>query len=116
MQRFFSTQFLSLLLIKMLIPAMATGGIAIEVGANSRLESAHINSINAIEVCAGEAGSGIECSNEVMVCECRPCIAVALSAMKNFEHLPLAQLANAINYMEQAWLRSDVKLPDLTLK
>lgn len=117
-QRFLSTQFLSLLLIKMLIPAMATGGIAIEAGLNNQLESAYIDSVTPVEASVTEAvdvcSNGIEVNNEIMDCGYLPRLAGALSTAINFKHLPLSQGANAIHFLEQACSKPEVKLPDLS--
>ena len=119
-QRLISTQFLSLLMIKMLIPAMATGGIAIEVGANNQLQSAFINSVTPVEVSVGEAaevcGNVINSDSAVMACGYEPSLAVALSATTSFKLLPSSPAANTVFFMEQTWSQqADVKLPDLTI-
>ena len=114
-ERLFSTQFLSLLLIKMLVPAMVTGGIAIEAGLNNELESAYIDSITPVEASIAEVvdvcGNSIDVNNEITDCGY---LAGALSAAINFMHLPSSPGANTIRFMEQAWSQPDVKLPDLT--
>ena len=118
LQRLFSTHFLSLLMIKMLIPAMATGGMSIEVEANNQLQSACINSITPVDVSVGEAaeicGNSIDRNSEMIACGYRPDIAGTLSSTIRFENSYLLPSARTICTVEQTCLHSYIKLPDLT--
>ena len=70
--RLFSRQFLSLLLIKMLIPAMATGGVSLEIGVTDLLQSAQANSITPVEASVEEmavAEAEIASDSDATVCE-----------------------------------------------
>jgi hypothetical protein len=120
-ERLLSKQFFSLLMIKMLIPAMATGGVSIEIGLNNQLSSADINSVTPIEVAVAE-------TDEINVNSIDQSIKVASgyksnmandsSAMINLKNASFSAGANPVNLIEQTnscgYLESEVKLPDLT--
>ena len=121
-ERLFSKQFLNLLMIKMLIPAMATGGMSIEVGAINQLQSAYVNSITSVEVSVGELaevyGNNIDPNMEIMTSGYRSNIAGDLSTMISFKKSSLLTGTHMIYFTEQNdpgdWLQPEVKLPDLT--
>ena len=115
-QRLLSTQFLSLVMIKMLIPAMATGGMAVEIGAIDPVQAVYADTITAAEVSLGEAvevsSSGINENSEILVQRNRPNIAGALSATTSSKNISLSPEAVTMSFKEQ--VQSQVKLPDLT--
>jgi hypothetical protein len=115
-QRLLSTQFLSLVLIKMLIPAMATGGVAVEIGAIEQVQPVYADTITAAETSTGETveifNSGLNENSEILVRVHRPnpdCASIATITSRN---IALAPEAVTSPFKEQTQLQ--IKLPDLT--
>jgi hypothetical protein len=114
-QRLFSTQFLSLVLIKMLIPAMATGGVAVEIGAIEQVQPVYADTITAAELSTGEAVevfiSGINENSEILVREHRPTTAGTFSVTTISKNLSLSPEVVTSPFNEQT--QPQIKLPDL---
>jgi len=97
--RLFSKQFLSLLMIKMLIPAMATGGVSIEIGVTDLLQSANTNSITPVEISVEEvAVVNVEIApdSEIVACEYQSNTVGDSSTMISAKNLPLPPKAHMI--------------------
>ncbi len=116
-QKLASRHFLSLLLVKMLIPAMATGGITMEIEATHLLDLASLFDVAHVEAVTAEAeipGAVVSCSeeqNDIVACTSLP--------SETSEDVSQTPALHLIRFRQEVnpgnWLESELKLPDLAL-
>jgi hypothetical protein len=121
-KKIFSKHFLSLLLVKMIIPAMATGGITMEIEATHLLDIAALFNTTPAAVYADagipEAASAAE-SYETAACAGQPAESSDVSVPVHNEELSENAALHLIRFREECAPAScfefDVKMPETAL-